>query len=803
VRPSRIVLLAALLGLSAVPQPLLAAWPIGPGVGGLVISNATFDQQSPSMIPDGQGGMIVAWNDNRTGPGAYDIYAQRVNSAGVPLWTANGVPICTFTGSQNLPVICADGAGGAIIAWYDARSGPTDIYAQRVNAAGATQWTAGGVAVCTAGSAQLDPAILSDGAGGAFVAWADNRSAVHQIFMQRLNASGAPVWIGNGIAMAVTSLTQDHVVLASDGAGGAIAGWEDWRNAADPDIWAQRVNAAGALQWSAAGAQVASGAVYQTGARVVGDGLGNAWFTWEDNDIRLQRLQFATGARDFGTSGLVASDGAIGPQDLPSIASDGDAGALVTWTDGRGGGYHVYAQRINAGGAKMWGAAGVQVAGVATLGQLDSRIISDGSGGAELVWNEGRSDGTGLHAQHVSAAGALQWGSGGVWLAASAQATQARQVMVPDGSGGAIMAWDDNRGAANFDLYAGRIDTFGYLGSPEPLITGVRDVPNDQGGQVKVSWNASYLEAAVPGVIASYWILRSVPPNVAFAAARTGADLLDDPNAAPRAGRRTFLVSRTNATTYAWEYLGSQTAFHAPSYSYVAATTGDSVAGSNPRTAFAILAYNTYGTQWWYSPADSGYSVDNIPPLAPAPFTGFYASGATRLAWNPNHEPDLAGYRLYRGTSTAFVPGAGNLVSAQPDTGYIDNAGAPFVYKLSAIDAHGNESAVATLVPAGTLDVSAGPGSAAVRFAPIAPSPARDNALVSFQLPRAARVRVAVFDAAGRRVRTLAEGEQAAGEHSLSFDLRDDRGRTLARGLYLVRLEAEGRSFTRRLIATR
>src|SRR6187551_1414534 len=46
------------------------------------------------------------------------------------------VPICTATGAQTTPAIISDGAGGAIVAWADARSGNRDIYVQRISADG-------------------------------------------------------------------------------------------------------------------------------------------------------------------------------------------------------------------------------------------------------------------------------------------------------------------------------------------------------------------------------------------------------------------------------------------------------------------------------------------------------------------------------------------------------------------------------------------------------------------------------------------------------------------------------------------
>src|SRR6059036_624922 len=90
-------------------------------------------------------------------------------------WTADGVALCTAANDQGAPQITADGAGGAIVTWQDLRSGRGDIYAQRVNADGVPQWTADGVALRTAAHHQDQPQITADGAGGAIVTWHDQR----------------------------------------------------------------------------------------------------------------------------------------------------------------------------------------------------------------------------------------------------------------------------------------------------------------------------------------------------------------------------------------------------------------------------------------------------------------------------------------------------------------------------------------------------------------------------------------------------------------------------------------------------
>lgn len=95
------------------------------------------------------------------------------------------------------------------------------------------------------------------------------------------------------------------------------------------------------------------------------------------------------------------------------------------------------------------------------------------------------------------------------------------------------------------------------------------------------------------------------------------------------------------------------------------------------------------------------------------------------------------------------------------------------------------------------------PGPAALWLAPPSPNPASGSTRVAFTLPVAGPVRLDVHDASGRRVRTLAEGEHAAGRHAFTWDGRDGAGRALSAGLYFVRMEAVGRTQSRKVVLAR
>jgi hypothetical protein len=119
-----------------------------------------------------------------------------VNASGAVQWTSNGVAVSTAANDQMSPAIASDGAGGAVITWHDYRFdvGMCQIYAQRVNASGAPLWMANGASVGPAAGAQYSPTIVADGTGGAIITWSDGRYAQYDIFAQRVDRLYGDWW---------------------------------------------------------------------------------------------------------------------------------------------------------------------------------------------------------------------------------------------------------------------------------------------------------------------------------------------------------------------------------------------------------------------------------------------------------------------------------------------------------------------------------------------------------------------------------------------------------------------------------
>ena len=458
------VVLAAVVAIAG-PREALAAWPTNPSTN-LAVCNAAGVQAYHGAITDGQGGMFIAWADSRTGTN--DIYVQHIGVAGTALWNATGRLVCGAGGDQDQPVLVPDGTGGVIVAWRDFRNGVTgDIYAQRIDATSTPAWPTNGIAVCVAPGEQAFPVIVSDERTlapgpvsasnplGAIIAWEDWRSTI-TIHAQRIDASGAAKWTASGMSLSASSAPQFDPACVADGSGGAFVVWSQ-QGLGTYDVAGQHVASDGSLQWGANGTIVSSAPGAQVHPVVCRDGADGAFVTWEDHrgadtDVYGQHVSYF-GVLQWLSAGQPICT-AAGDQWQPMIAPDGTGAALVAWTDQRAGS-DIYAQRVLADGSAVWGASGLAVGAAANVQQFPS-IVGDGRGGAIVAWEDYRS-GTiaDIFAQRVSPAGAPVWTVNGQPVS-TASGNQYGATVVADGDTVGIVVWTDQR-AGGSDIYCQRV----------------------------------------------------------------------------------------------------------------------------------------------------------------------------------------------------------------------------------------------------------------------------------------------------------------------------------------------------------
>jgi len=173
-----------------------------------------------------------------------------------------------------------------------------------------------------------------------------------------------------------------------------------------------------------------------------------------------------------------------------------------------------------------------------------------------------------------------------------------------------------------------------------------------------------------------------------------------------------------------------------------------------------------------------------------------------RLEWRVPSGSDVLGFHVYRGLTLADVS---TRLTASPLLGgpgysYLDATAEPgqrYYYALGAIDSQGHEERIGLV-----SGIRGGP----YRFAALhpRPNPTDGGAEIGYTLDRASRVRVAVFDVAGRLVRVLDPSGQAdPGPHEVHWDGHDRSGRAAPAGLYFARIESENRLVWSRILRVR
>lgn len=227
--------------------------------------------------------------------------------------------------------------------------------------------------------------------------------------------------------------------------------------------------------------------------------------------------------------------------------------------------------------------------------------------------------------------------------------------------------------------------------------------------------------------------------------------------------------------------------------------------GANPRIKDNYIRNNTIHpdqVNWGFGVACNG---NNAPILTGNRIMGHWYGVAAINGGRPNlgnwdnvsHEDDGANFLTNNGlggqsygfyNNTPFAQMAhGNFWGFAFDAAEVE----PHIYHqvddpaLGLVDFAHFISEVGA-VPDGDVTAMLGRGS-------VFPNPFNPQTTIRFQLPAAGRTQLQVFDLAGRLVRTLIDGNLAAGGHEAVWDGRDAGGREVSSGSYLARLAVGGR----------
>ena len=395
-------------------------------------------------------------------------------------WAPQGIPLTQDSADQAYPSLISDGRGGAIVVWQEFGR----IFAQRVTASGdiALEWpSATGLELCggarTGPYGQCSPRAASDGDGGAFVLWHDDRHSGclygciderREVYLGRVTAAGkvAAGWPGNGLAvgsspwfMSFTAGSHSprasdfNTAMISDGSGGVIIAWEEGPTAfysVAVTIRAQRISPTGELLWGPHGNAVSAAP-------------GDHWY--------------------------------------PALASDDHGGAFVIWQDHRDGKVRLMGQHLSAAGKTLWAEDGIRVTRDDSADQRSHTIVADGHGGLYLAWQTAALPQAGeeIQADAEVQSGATSGAGAAIQTGAATQADVASpvtRVSIQHLAETGAMGWDQDLAASNDpggqsspaamtdrngDLWLAWID--GAAGSAD-----IRVQQFDKHGKIKAGW---------------------------------------------------------------------------------------------------------------------------------------------------------------------------------------------------------------------------------------------------------------------------------------------------------------------------
>ncbi len=349
---------------------------------GLLIFSSPNLLGSPLITSDSAGGAIICWTQIQGNNTNFDIYAQAIDSIGNLKWGSNGLPIVTLAGRQSASSIVSDGAGGAIIAYDDSQN--VGSYLQAVDKFGSLKWNTNGVPIVSGLGESVSPTMIEDGLGGAILAWADNRThSYSHIYAQAIDSNGNVKWTSNGIPICTANMNQSNPRLVSNGNGGAIIAWNDNRNYnnTNQDVYAQSINSNGTLQWASNGMAITSAPGYQGIDALISDGNGGVIVVYDDSVNNYFQAISSSGMFRWLTTEKPCCE-----------VSDGNGGAIISWNDNRNQsstGIDIYAQALNKSGKNKWLQGDIAVC-TAVNNQTATNCVTDLQGGTILIWADYR-----------------------------------------------------------------------------------------------------------------------------------------------------------------------------------------------------------------------------------------------------------------------------------------------------------------------------------------------------------------------------------------------------------------------------
>tara|TARA_B100000965_G_scaffold403393_1_gene431366 strand:- start:181 stop:1659 length:1479 start_codon:yes stop_codon:yes gene_type:complete len=296
----------------------------------------------------------------------------------------------------------------------------------------------------------------------------------------------------------------------------------------------------------------------------------------------------------------------------------------------------------------------------------------------------------------------------------------------------------------------------------KPEIVSIEDIPNDQGGEVYVRFNRSFLD-------------NGVETNQLYGVYRWDNIQGED----------------------GWVLVQSGPAIGTDFYFFQVPTLHDSSMHGDGMTQFKVVASMNNGI--FSSDHATGYSIDNIVPMIPTGMLAASVDNYISIGWDISPDEDFQYFELVRSG------GAGDdIVIELVETSYEDfniNAGIEYSYKIAAYDYNGNFSGYSDPVLVSMLSAEDnGLVPASYVLNQNYPNPFNPTTQINYELPNNDFVSINIYDVMGHRIKSLVSANQDAGYKSIHWNATNDLGQPVSAGMYVYTIQAGEFRQTRKMV---
>jgi len=361
-------------------------------------------------------------------------------------------------------------------------------------------------------------------------------------------------------------------------------------------------------------------------------------------------------------------------------------------------------------------------------------------------------------------------------------------------------------------VFAGPTRPFGSGGPPvlpvtildripanQPIIADVEDVPNDQGRQVWVVWEASADDVPPgPGSANTGTIPVAVfgPEDAVFPRIQHGNSILTPVKVNPSVTTNPLAVI-SNYVVWRLDnglpvQVADVVAIQSGMYAAVVPTLGD---GSEWEATYVVSAHTSDPLTNWKSFPKSGTSEDNLIPTAPGNVAATVVVSDVVISWDETEDPDINYYSVRRGDQEGFdATDPASEVGTTTELTFTDvnPGGTTWYYRVVAYDFNGNEGNFSDEVSAAVTGIEDGNNGIPTTFAlhQNYPNPFNPETNIAFDLPQRVDVSITIYNSLGQKVRTLVNESKPAGTHTIRWNGLNDGGTKVGSGVYIYFIKA-------------